>query len=202
MEPGRYIAFEGAEGCGKSTHAANLAKKLDAILTRETGGTALGQSIRTILHDPDNTDLADRAEALLTAADRAQHLSQLVRPALQLGQHVVSDRSVYSTLAYQGYGRGLPLDELRQINDWAIEGLWPELVILLDVPVEVLAERMSGRDLDRFEQADAQFHARVRAGFNEMAAADPQQWVVIDGTGFPAVVAEQIRSAVQDRIGL
>jgi dTMP kinase len=202
MEPGRYIAFEGAEGCGKSTHAASLSREIGAILTRETGGTELGQSIRNILHDPANTHLADRAEALLTAADRAQHLAQVVRPALAAGQHVISDRSVYSTLAYQGYGRGLPLGELRQINNWAIEGLWPELVILLDVPVAVLAERMRGRDLDRFEQADAMFHSQVRAGFAAMAAADPEHWVVIDGSGLRADVAVQIRAAIHERLGL
>ena len=115
----RYIALEGAEGCGKSTQAALLAAALGAVLTRETGGTAIGERLRAILHDVDVDDLDDRAEALLTAADRAQHIAEVVAPALAAGRHVVSDRSVYSTLAYQGYGRGLDLDELRRINDWA-----------------------------------------------------------------------------------
>jgi dTMP kinase len=200
---GRYIALEGAEGCGKSTHAARLAVALDAVLTRETGGTHLGNEIRTLLHDPANTHLADKAEALLIAADRAQHLHELVRAALTTGRHVVSDRSAFSSLAYQGYGRGLPLEIVREISDWALDGHWPELVILIDVPVEVLSERMVKRDLDRFEQADEAFHARVRAGFAEMAAAaDPDRWVVIDGTIEKDEVAHAIRTATLTRLGI
>ncbi len=202
MGAGRYIVFEGAEGCGKSTHAAKLAKTLDAVVTRETGGTDVGAAIRAILHDTANTHLCDRSEALLTAADRAQHLAQIVRPTLARGQHVVSDRSVYSTLAYQGYGRGLDLGELRSINDWAIEGLWPDLVILLEVPQDQLAQRMSTRELDRFEQAEADFHRRVAKGFAEMAANDPQRWVVIDASRARSLVGRDIRSAVHDRLGM
>lgn len=200
--PGRYIALEGAEGCGKSTHAARLAVALDAVLTRETGGTHIGNEIRTLLHDPANTHLADKAEALLIAADRAQHFQELVCPALAVGRHVVSDRSAYSSLAYQGYGRGLELDEVRQISDWATGGLWPELVILIDVPVDVLADRMSERDLDRFEQADDAFHARVRAGFAAMAAVDPRHWVIVDGTRAKDEVAHDVRAATLDRLGI
>ena len=199
---GRYIAFEGAEGCGKSTHAALLATALDAVLTRETGGTRIGNEIRTLLHDPDNTHLSDRAEALLIAADRAQHFDELVRPALTNGRHVVSDRSAFSSVAYQGYGRGLDIDTIREISDWASDALWPELVVLIDVPAGVLAERMSSRDLDRFEQADEAFHARVRAGFAAMAQADPARWVVIDGTRGKDVVAKGIRAAVAERLGI
>ncbi|CAB4861956.1 unannotated protein [freshwater metagenome] len=199
---GRYIALEGAEGCGKSTHAARLAVSLDAVLTRETGGTHIGNEIRTLLHDPTNTHLVDKAEALLIAADRAQHMHEVVRPALSIGRHVVSDRSAHSSLAYQGYGRGLALDDVRHISHWAIDGLWPDLVILIDVPVEVLAERMSKRDLDRFEQADDAFHARVRAGFATMAAADPRRWVVVDGTQAKDDVAHVIRTVVLDRLGV
>ena len=114
--PGRYIALEGAEGCGKSTQAARLATALGAVLTRETGGTDIGRRIREILHDTSVTDLTSRAEALLIAADRAQHIEQVVRPALTAGRHVVSDRSVYSTLAYQGYGRMLPIHEVRELS--------------------------------------------------------------------------------------
>ena len=123
------------------------------MLTRETGGTEVGARLRDILHDVDVVDLDDRAEALITAADRAQHVARVVRPALAAGRPVVSDRSVYSTLAYQGYGRGLDLDELRRINDWALGGLWPTRVVLLDGPDDVLAARLRGRELDRFERA-------------------------------------------------
>jgi dTMP kinase len=197
-----YIAFEGAEGCGKSTQARRLADDLDAVLTRETGGTAVGRRLREILHDTEVTDLNDHAEALIAAADRAQHIAEVVRPALAAGRHVVSDRSVYSTLAYQGYGRGLPVDEVRAVNDWAIGDTWPDLVILLTVPPDVTAERMSRRDLDRFEQAGTDFHARVDAGFAAMAASDPMHWVTIDASGAPDAVSRRIRSAVRERLGV
>jgi dTMP kinase len=197
-----YIVFEGAEGCGKSTHAQRLADAIGAVVTRETGGTAIGQRLRDILHDTSVTDLDDRAEALITAADRAQHLAQVVRPALAAGTHVVSDRSVYSTLAYQGYGRGLPIDELRQINDWAIGGRWPDLVLHMRVPADVIAERLRKRDLDRFEIAGVDFHGRVEAGFEAMAAADPEHWVSVDGTMPKDDVAAAVRAAVRARLGL
>lgn len=202
MSTGRYIAFEGAEGCGKSTHAARLAETLGAVLTRETGGTTIGQRIREILHDTTVIDLSHRAEALLAAADRAQHIDQVVAPALAAGRHVVSDRSVYSTLAYQGYGRRLPLEDVRRINQWAVDGLWPELVLLLEAAPEVLERRMRGRQLDRFEQENDGFHDRVRDGFRDMAERDPEHWVVIDGAMDIEQVAGAIRRAVADRLGI
>ena len=197
-----YIALEGAEGCGKSTQARRLAESIDAVLTRETGGTEIGQRLREILHDTSVTDLDDHAEALIVAADRAQHLAQVVRPALAEGRHVVSDRSVFSTLAYQGYGRGLPVDEVRTINEWAIGDTWPDLVVLLRVDPDILADRMSRRTLDRFEQAGDDFHARVDAGFVEMAEADPERWVTIDASGGKGGVTTAIREAVAERLGL
>lgn len=196
-----YIAFEGAEGCGKSTHAERLAAQLGALLTQETGGTAIGARLRAILHDVDVTDLDDRAEALIVAADRAQHLATVVEPALATGRDVVSDRSVYSTLAYQGYGRGLDLAELGRINEWAIRGRWPDLVILLTVSPETAARRMGQRELDRFERAGAEFHGRVDAGFRTMASADPARWVQIDADQPVDVVAAAIRTAVKERLG-
>ncbi len=199
---GRYIALEGSEGCGKSTQAAWLAADLDAVLTREQGGTAIGQLIRGILLDPANTALDHRAEALLNAADRAQHIGELIAPALDAGTHVVSDRSVYSTLAYQGYGRRLPLEELRSINDWAIRGRWPELAILLEVDPAALDERTRLRTKDRFERETKRFHDRVRKGFAELAAAEPDRWVVIDANATPAVVRRRIRAAVRKRLGI
>ena len=202
MSTGRYITLEGAEGCGKSTHAARLGAALDAVVTRETGGTAIGARIREILHDTSVTDLSHRAEALLTAADRAQHIHQVVAPALTAGRHVVSDRSVYSTLAYQGYGRELPLDDVRRINEWAIGGLWPHLVLLLDAAPEELERRMRGRELDRFEQEGNEFHQRVRDGFRAMAAAEPQRWVIIDAAAPKDDVAAAIRTAVRERLGI
>jgi dTMP kinase len=197
-----YIAFEGAEGCGKSTQARRLADALGAVLTRETGGTVIGQRLRAILHDTAVVDLDDHAETLIVAADRAQHLAQIVRPALAAGRNVVSDRSVYSTLAYQGYGRGLPVDEVRAVNEWAIGDTWPDLVVLLTVPDEVSARRMSRRELDRFEQAGDQFHRRVQDGFSTMAAADPNRWVVVDATGPVDEVSAVIRAEVRERLGV
>ena len=202
MSTGRYITLEGAEGCGKSTHAARLAAALDAVLTRETGGTAVGQRIRTILHDTSVINLSHRAEALLTAADRAQHIDEVVAPALNAGHHVVSDRSVYSTLAYQGYGRELPLDEVRRLNEWAVGTHWPDLVLLLDAAPEVLERRMRGRQLDRFEQEGGEFHQRVRDGFRQMAIDEPERWVVIDGSQSLDAVGRSIRAAVRERLGI
>jgi len=194
-----YIAFEGAEGSGKSTQAAKLASRLDAVLTRETGGTEIGAAVRAILHDMTNGHLDDRAEALLAAADRAQHLAEVVRPALDAGRTVVSDRSAFSSLAYQGFGRQLDLDEIRQLNEWATGGRWPDLVVFLDTPDDVIAERMSRRALDRFEAESDAFHERVLEGFRSLAAADPEHWITVRAVGSIDQVAEQIRSALADR---
>jgi len=201
MERGCYIAFEGSEGSGKSTHARRLAVELDAVLTFEHGGTPIGKMIRAILADPTNDELTDKAEALLIAADRAQHIEEVVRPALEAGRSVVSDRSIYSSLAYQGYGRGLPLDEVRAVNEWAIGGCWPDLVVLLDVPADLLTHRMRRRELDRFERSGPEFYARVAEGFRRLAAADPKGWVVVDGRGSIQQVADAVRAAVRERLG-
>lgn len=194
-----YIALEGSEGCGKSTQAKRLAAALGAELTRETGGTPVGQRLRSILHDVAVTDLDHRAEALIIAADRAQHMRHVVHPALDAGRTVVSDRSVYSSLAYQGYGRGLDIDDVRRINDWALLGRWPDLVILLDAPVEHLQERLGRRQLDRFEQETTEFHERVRSGFRKMAAAEPERWVVVDGDGTIDEIAATVLAEVRRR---
>jgi dTMP kinase len=195
-----YVAFEGAEASGKSTHAARLAASLGAVVTQETGGTPIGQRLRTILHDTAVDHLDDRAEALIIAADRAQHFAEVIRPALAAGRSVVSDRSVYSTLAYQGYGRGLPLSDLRAINDWAMAGRWPDLVVFLDVTDQEAATRLAGRDLDRFERAGADFHRRVVEGFRSLAADDPQRWITIRPDGDKDAVAERIRDEVTARL--
>ena len=197
----RFIAFEGGEGCGKSTQARRLAERLGAVLTREPGGTGIGARIRALLLDPGLGVLDDRAEALLMAADRAQHVAELIRPALAAGRHVVTDRYAGSSIAYQGAGRGLPVDEVRALSAWATDGLWPDLTVLIDVPPEVAAARL-GVDRDRFERESAAFHERVRAGFLALAAADPEGWVVIDGTGPVDAVAEAVATAVRQRLQL
>lgn len=202
MTPPAYIAFEGPEGCGKSTQARLLAAAVGAVLTRETGGTPVGARLREILHDVAVTDLDARAEALMIAADRAQHMASVVRPALDAHRHVVSDRSVFSTLAYQGYGRQLSLEDLRSMNDWALRGTWPTLVILLDVPSDEIAHRMRSRELDRFERAGDAFHDRVVHGFREMADRDRGRWTVVDATDATEKVATTIRSIVSERLGI
>ncbi len=202
MRPPVYIAFEGSEGCGKSTHSRRLAEALGAVLTRETGGTPVGAQLREILHDVNLTDLDARAEALMIAADRAQHMATVVLPALVAGRHVVSDRSVYSSLAYQGYGRNLNLEEIRQINSWAIRDRWPDLVILLEVPAAEIERRLNSRDLDRFEREDAEFHSRVAQGFADFAAQDPDRWIRVDATLPKSEVTDAIRAAVTERLGV
>lgn len=202
MSLGKYIAFEGLEGCGKSTHVKRLATRLDAVMTREPGGTVVGSMLRNILIDPANTNLSPRAEALMMAADRAHHIAELVSPSLAAGRHVVSDRSVFSSLAYQGYGRKQDLVELRRINDWAIGGLWPELVIYIEVPTEMLLERLKKRELDRFEREDGEFFKRVAEGFSQMATADPKRWLVIDGTPAKDDLEKIISAGVQERLGI
>lgn len=197
-----YIAFEGIEGCGKSTQASRLAEALGATLTRETGGTDIGARIRDVLHDPANTHLSPVAEALLIAGDRAQHAAEVLHPALSSGRNVVSDRSVHSSIAYQGYGRGLDLDVLHTINDWALSKRWPDLVILLEIDHATAMSRLGSRSLDRFEREDAGFFDRVVRGFRTMASADPQRWVVIDGRLPADQLTTTIRAVVAERLGL
>jgi dTMP kinase len=198
---GRFVAFEGGEGCGKSTQAALLAQAIGAQLTREPGGTPLGTSVRALLLDPDAAPVGSRTEALLMAADRAHHVATVVRPALESGRHVVSDRFAASSIAYQGYGRGLPVGEIRELSAWATDGLWPDLNVLVDVPVDVAAARL-GTDLDRFERAGDEFHERVAEGFRRLAADDPEHWVVVDGTPTVEEVAAAVRVAVEERLDL
>ena len=195
-----YIALEGLEGCGKSTHAKRLGEHLNAVITREPGGTRIGTLLRAILADPENVDLDRRTEALLMAADRAQHMAEVIMPALERGQHVVSDRSIYSTLAYQGYGRQLGTEALLSISTWALNDRLPDMVIYIDVPTDVLNARLAKRDLDRFEREGADFFARIAEGFRELRAADPNRWVIIDGTVPKDDVEAAIRTQVSNRL--
>ena len=192
--PGRFIVFEGGEGCGKSTQAALLAARLGAVLTREPGGTELGRTLRSLVLDRD-LGIDARAEALVMLADRAQHVAEVVRPALARGSDVVSDRVAGSTLAYQGHARGLDVAELAHLSEWASGGLQPDMVILLDVPTDVAVARM-GRALDRMERAGASFHVRVAEGYRALAAADPDRWHVVDGTGTVEEVEARVAKVV------
>ncbi len=195
----RFIVFEGGDASGKSTQSARLARRLGALHTREPGGTTVGTALRGLLLDARTTGLDDRAEALLMAADRAQHVAEVVRPALAAGRHVVSDRYIGSSLAYQGHGRGLPVAELRRLSDWAAGGLWPDLVVLLDVPREVSAARAGGK-LDRMEAAGDRFHDRVARGYRALASADANRWVTVDGSAPPEEVEAAVWSAVTTRL--
>jgi dTMP kinase len=190
---GVFVVFEGGEGSGKSTQASLLAGRLGAVLTLEPGGTEIGRRLRDVVLG-ESAALAARAEALLMAADRAQHVAEVVRPALEAGRPVVSDRFSGSTLAYQGYGRGLDLGELTWLSAWAAEGLEPDLVLLLDVDQEVAAARRC-RPRDRIEAAGDTFHQRVVAGYRALAAATPDRWVVVDGSGTVDEVAARVWSA-------
>lgn len=198
---GKFIAFEGGEGSGKSTQARLLAEHLGAVLTREPGGTEFGERLRELMLDHATGDLLPRTEALLVVAARAEHVARVIRPALAAGRHVVTDRFSGSSIAYQGYARRLPPSEIAQVSNWASDGLEPDLVVLLDVPAEVADARV-GSDRDRLEAAGANFHEAVRSGFRELASAEPQRWLVFDGTLPVADLAAAVAYAVTERLDL
>lgn len=190
---GRLIALEGGEGSGKSTQARLLAERLDAVLTREPGGTRLGEEIRRIVLEGTD-DMNARTEALLMAAARAQHVAEVIRPALGEGRHVVTDRFTPSSLAYQGFGRGLDATEVGNLSRWATGGLSADLVVLLDVPDDVRRAR-TGNPRDRLEAAGEEFHDRVIAGFRQMASGAEGSWEVVDGSGTIEEVSELVWQA-------
>lgn len=192
---GRLIAFEGADASGKSTQAQRLAARLGVELTFQFGATEIGSAIRSILLDPAHDMLDDRAEALLVIADKAQHVAEVVAPALARGETVITDRFTASTTAYQGFGRGLDRDELTRMMHWATNGIEPDLTVLLDVNLEVARQRL-GDEVDRIEGAGAEFHTKVRQGYLEMAAADPDRWVVVGADGTVEDVAARVDAAV------
>jgi dTMP kinase len=200
---GRLIALEGIDGCGKSTQAEALAAALGAKLTHEPGATPLGALLRRVLLAPDAPPPSLRAEALLMAADRAEHVAQVIEPALSSGAWVVTDRYSGSTLAYQGYGRGLEVGALAQLVAWATGGVEADLSVLVDVPVDVAAARLAAgaRRADRVERLGPDFAARVREGFLAQAADDPSRWLVVDGTGDSGAITAHIVQAVRTRLG-
>ncbi|WP_125098697.1 dTMP kinase [Leucobacter chromiireducens] len=198
---GLFVTLEGGDGAGKSTQAELLAEWFTArgrevVRTREPGGTPLGAEIRRLLlHGGDEIGAVDpRAEALLYAADRAQHIATVVQPALDRGAVVVQDRYIDSSLAYQGAGRVLTVDEVRGISEWAVRGLWPHLTVLLDLPTAVAAERRRARGgvSDRLEAEAEAFHAAVRAGFLALAEAEPQRFLVLDAAAPVTTLHERI----------
>lgn len=205
MERGKFITFEGPEGGGKTVLARRLAQELQlrghiVRTLREPGGTRVGERLRAILLEkagPDALVIDARADALLFSAGRAQLVAEVIRPALGRGEIVIDARHADSTLAYQGYGMGLPLDELRRIQAFATGGLVPDLTILLDVPPDVGLGRKSGEGVNRFESTfDLAFHERVRAGYLAMAAAEPNRYRVIDSSRPLDRVAPDVIAAV------
>ena len=194
---GRLIALEGIDGCGKSTQAKAVAAALGALLTHEPGATPLGTRLRRLLLDPDADSPAP--ETLLMAADRAEHVARVIEPALASGGWVVTDRYSGSTIAYQGYGRGLGAEGLAEVVAWATAGVEADLSVFVDVPVEVAAARRRGAD--RMERLGPEFAARVREGFGTQAAAEPARWLVVDGTGDVDAVTAHIVDAVRARLG-
>lgn len=196
---GRFVALEGWEATGKSTQAAALGEALDALVTRQPGDSSIGSQVRELVLETD-IDLVPRAEALLFAADRAQHVAEVIRPTLRAGRDVVCDRYLYSSVAYQGYGRGLDPTEVMRLSMWASEGLVPDLVLLLDLPYEVAVRRLGG-ERDRIERGDIEFHQRVHAAFAELAEAEPQRWAVIDADASPDEVTARIMEVIHDRLG-
>jgi dTMP kinase len=205
-----FVTFEGVEGSGKSTQAALLCRRLEAdglrvVAVEEPGGTELGQRVREIVKHARQVPLVPRSEVLLFLASRAQLVQSVVRPALADGAVVVCDRFSDSTYAYQCYGRGLDLLAVRQANEFAVEGLHPDLTILLDLaPDRGLGRKPGGEDVawDRFEREEIDFHRRVRDGYLELASQEPGRWHVVDACQPVAQIAEQVLSRVKSALEL
>lgn len=208
-----FITFEGIEGSGKSTAMRLLAEYLEkkghaVLLTREPGGSGLGRRLRALLLDTRTGDIRSRAELFLFLADRAQHVGEVIRPALDEGQVVLCDRYVDSTLAYQGHGRGMDVDQLRAVNALATGGLQPHLTLLLDVPIEVGLARAGRRNREqgtviaegRFESESKEFHSRVRRGYLESAAEEPDRFAVIDAVSPPDEILLLCAGAVEKQL--
>jgi len=197
-----FITFEGIEGSGKSTQLRRLAHGLGerAVVTREPGGTAIGRGVREVLLDPANRAMSPMAELLLYFADRAQNVAEVIRPALADGRVVLCDRHVESSLAYQGYGRGLPLEAIRQLATLATGGLRPDLIVLVDVPVATGLARVGRRGAqDRLESEVVEFHERVREGFAALMSEEPARWLRLDGTPAEDAVFATLRRELAAR---
>ena len=205
----QFITFEGGDGTGKSTQLQALENYLSGrgrscLLTREPGGTSLGKLIRQVLLEVGKQPINSPTELFLYLADRAQHIQEVVAPALAQGKIVLCDRHTDSTLAYQGFGRGINVDLLRRLNDMASGGISPDLTILFDCPVEIALSRTTARRLptgvahreDRFEREELEFHERVRAGFLELARAEPKRFHIVDASRSVAEVGQEIKNII------
>ncbi|CAN7149805.1 dTMP kinase [Paenibacillus sp. LjRoot56] len=190
---GIFITFEGPDGSGKTTQLKKIAQELqklghDVLVTREPGGTSISDKIRSIILDPVNGEMVDQAEVLLYAASRAQHVHELILPALKAGRIVLCDRFIDASVAYQSYGLGVDIEMVKNISKYASSGLQATRTYMMDVPVEVSLERLNQRagateftqQLDRIEQKNVEYHSRVRAGFHQIAADHPKRVIMID----------------------
>lgn len=205
--PGMFIAFEGGDSAGKSTQAARLAEALEVdgrtvVRTREPGGTEIGEKLRSLVLEHGHGHIDARTEALIFAASRAAHVHQVILPALERGDVVICDRYIDSSVAYQGVGRGLGADSVLDINLWAVEGLRPDLTVLLDVDhVEGRGRRTStAASEDRMESEPDSFHEQIRAAFRDQAALKPEQYLVLNASDPVDGLAETIAGAVRERL--
>ena len=197
---GEFVVFEGGDESGKTTHARWVAERRGAVFTYEPGGAVGTEAYRKALM---HSEVSPRAEALLFAADRAEHVHQVISPALEQGQDVVCDRYIGSSLAYQAFGRGFELADIWGFSKFATDGLLPDVVLLLHIPYEVYAERrqQSLKGITRFDRETEDFHRRVAEGYLELAGRDPEKWVVIDGTQAPEEVRREVCGVLAGRFG-
>lgn len=205
MKKGLFITFEGADGCGKTTQLELLRDYLtecgyDVILTREPGGKGLGEKIREILLNY-NGEVSDRCESFLFLADRAQNIDTIVKPAIAAGKVVICDRHSDSTVAYQGYGRGLDIDRINMLNSIATDSMKPDLTFVFDIDTETAMKRV-GKNKDRMESAGIEFHKKVRSGYLELAKKDPQRIKVIDASDSIETIRQNVLNIVRKLLNL
>ena len=205
VKRGKFITFEGCDGCGKSTQLKMMSEDLSQegsaqIFTREPGGGKMSEAIREILLSGKNSEMTDECEALLYAAARVQHLSDRVEPALAKGELVICDRYVDSSLAYQAYARGLGVDFITKINAFALENYLPDVTVFIDLTPEAAFRRKKGADADdRLEQAGMEFHNRVYAGYKKLAEENPNRFVCVDGNQTPEEIFKQIVAVLKEK---